>query len=84
MTSSHVLFVVARVIGGMAVGAASVLSPAYISEVAPAQIRARMTTVQQVMVIPGLTAAFVVHYFLQQAAGESTKKLRGTGYQGWR
>ena len=40
------LFVVARMMGGMAVGAASVLSPAYISEVAPAHIRGRMTTVQ--------------------------------------
>jgi SP family sugar:H+ symporter-like MFS transporter len=48
----------------MAVGAASVLSPAYISEVAPANIRGRMTTVQQVMIITGLTAAFVVNYYL--------------------
>ena len=50
--------------GGMAVGAASVLSPAYISEVAPANIRGRMTTVQQIMIITGLTAAFLVNYFL--------------------
>ncbi len=56
---SHVqlLFVVARFMGGMAVGAASVLSPAYISEVAPANIRGRMTTIQQIMIITGLTAA---------------------------
>jgi hypothetical protein len=40
----------------------------YISEVAPARIRGRLTTVQQVMIISGLTAAFVVNYFLQQAA----------------
>ena len=37
---------------------------AYISEVAPANIRGRLTTVQQVMIITGLTAAFVVNYFL--------------------
>lgn len=65
------IFVVARIVGGMAVGAASVLSPAYISEVAPANIRGRMTTVQQVMIITGLTAAFVVNYYLAQAAGSS-------------
>jgi SP family sugar:H+ symporter-like MFS transporter len=83
MTDSHTLFVIARVIGGMAVGAASVLSPAYISEVAPANIRGRMTTVQQIMVITGLTAAFVVNYFLQQAAGnDSTNELWGTGFPG--
>src|SRR5207253_3290954 len=47
--SSQIVFVVARICGGMAVGAASVLSPAYISEVAPANIRGRLTTVQQIM-----------------------------------
>ena len=61
----------------MAVGAASVLSPAYISEVAPANIRGRLTTVQQIMIITGLTAAFVVNYFLAQSAGESTAALLG-------
>ncbi|AJP72242.1 sugar porter family MFS transporter [Sphingomonas hengshuiensis] len=64
----HTLFVLARVVGGMAVGAASVLSPAYISEVAPANIRGRMTTVQQIMIITGLTAAFFANYYLAQAA----------------
>ena len=44
-THIHTLFVIARVCGGMAVGAASVLSPAYISEVAPAAIRGRLTSV---------------------------------------
>ena len=54
----------ARLIGGMAVGAASVLAPAYISEVAPASVRGRLTTLQQIMIIIGLTIAFVVNYFL--------------------
>src|SRR4051812_31278960 len=39
MSHSHIVFLIARICGGMAVGAASVLSPAYISEVAPAHIR---------------------------------------------
>ena len=76
------IFVIARIIGGMAVGAASVLSPAYISEVAPASIRGRMTTVQQIMIISGLTAAFVVNYYLAAAAGASTEKLGGI--EAWR
>lgn len=79
----HSLFVLARIMGGMAVGAASVLSPAYISEVAPARIRGRMTTAQQVMIITGLTAAFVVNYFLAQAAGASTNSFWG-GIAAWR
>jgi SP family sugar:H+ symporter-like MFS transporter len=77
------LFVVARIAGGMAVGAASVLSPAYISEVAPANIRGRMTTVQQIMIITGLTAAFVVNYFLAASAGASTSAF-WAGIEAWR
>ena len=77
------LFVIARLAGGMAVGAASVLSPAYISEVAPASIRGRLTTVQQIMIITGLTAAFVVNYFLAASAGESTASY-WAGIEAWR
>ncbi|MDP5280317.1 sugar porter family MFS transporter [Sphingomonas sp. DG1-23] len=83
LAHDHTIFVVARILGGMAVGAASVLSPTYISEVAPANIRGRMTTVQQIMIISGLTAAFVVNYYLAAAAGVSTNPFWG-GIEAWR
>jgi MFS transporter, SP family, sugar:H+ symporter len=79
----HTLFVIARLMGGMAVGAASVLSPAYISEVAPASVRGRLTTLQQIMIIIGLTIAFVVNYFLALSAGESTAPY-WAGIEAWR
>ncbi len=82
-TDVHAIFVVARFSGGMAVGAASVLSPLYISEVAPANIRGRLSTVQQVMIITGLTAAFVVNYFLAQAAGNSLGDVAGIAAWRW-
>ena len=81
--TAQIIFVIARICGGMAVGAASVLSPAYISEVAPANIRGRLTTVQQIMIITGLTAAFVVNYFLAKTAGVSTARFWG-GIEAWR
>jgi MFS transporter, SP family, sugar:H+ symporter len=77
------VFILARILGGMAVGAASVLSPAYISEVAPASIRGRMTTVQQIMIITGLTAAFLVNYLLAAGAGSSTDNF-WLGIEAWR
>ncbi|MGC6399300.1 sugar porter family MFS transporter [Sphingomonas sp. FW199] len=80
---SQPLFVMARMMGGIAVGAASVLSPAYISEVAPANIRGRMTTIQQIMIITGLTAAFVVNYALAASAGASTNPF-WLGLEAWR
>ena len=54
------LFIAARFVAGLAVGAASVISPVYISEVTPAAIRGRLSSVQQVMIIAGLTGAFLV------------------------
>jgi SP family sugar:H+ symporter-like MFS transporter len=82
LTEVHNLFLIARFCGGMAVGAASVLSPAYISEVAPAAIRGRLTSVQQIMIISGLTLAFVVNYFVADAAGGSLGML--AGHPAWR
>jgi len=80
--SSAGMFVAARLLGGMAVGAASVLSPAYISEVTPASIRGRLTSVQQIMIITGLTGAFVVNYVLAKNAGTSTSVV--LGHPAWR
>ena len=81
-TSSE-MFIVARFIGGLGVGAASVLSPAYISEVTPAAIRGRLSSVQQIMIIIGLTAAFLANYLLAQWAQGSTGEF-WLGYPAWR
>jgi len=79
---SAVLFIAARFIAGLAVGAASVISPIYISEVTPAAIRGRLSSVQQVMIIAGLTGAFLANYWLAHTAGESTAIWHG--YPAWR
>ena len=76
-------FVFYRVIGGLAVGAASVMAPAYISEVAPAQYRGRLTTIQQIAIISGLFCAFISNYFLADIAGASTAEF-WMGHQAWR
>ena len=70
---SSMHFIIARFIGGLGVGAASVLAPAYISEVTPASIRGRLSSVQQIMIITGLTGAFVANYALAALAGGSTE-----------
>lgn len=68
-------FIFYRIIGGLAVGAASVMAPAYISEVAPARYRGVLTTIQQVAIICGLFMAFVSNYLLAKTAGVSTAIL---------
>lgn len=80
-SSAH--FIVARFIGGLGVGAASVLSPAYISEVTPASMRGRLSSIQQIMIIIGLTGAFVANYALARTAGGSTAEF-WLGYPAWR
>ena len=72
-----------RIIGGLAVGAASVLAPAYISEVTPAHLRGRLSSIQQIMIIIGLTAAFLSNYLLAEYAGASTNRF-WMGYEAWR
>ncbi|MBS0226458.1 MAG: sugar porter family MFS transporter [Proteobacteria bacterium] len=81
--NSSTMFIAARLLGGFAVGAASVMSPAYISEVAPARYRGRLATVQQIAIISGLFAAFLSNYLLAKAAGASTEALWG-GHAAWR
>jgi SP family sugar:H+ symporter-like MFS transporter len=80
---SAAVFICARLLGGLGVGAASVLSPVYISEVTPAAIRGRLSSVQQIMIISGLTGAFVANYVLAGKAGGSTAPL-WLGLSAWR
>jgi len=76
-------FIIYRIIGGLAVGAASVMAPAYISEIAPAEKRGRLTSIQQVAIIFGLFLSFLSNYFLAKMAGGSTAEFWG-GFQTWR
>lgn len=76
-------FVFFRLLGGLAIGAASVLAPAYISEVTPAHLRGRLSSIQQIMIIVGLTAAFLSNYLVAAAAGSSTSPF-WMGFEAWR
>jgi MFS transporter, SP family, sugar:H+ symporter len=80
---SALMMIFARFAAGVGVGAASVLSPAYISEVTPASMRGRLSSLQQVMIIAGLTGAFLANYFLAHNAGRSTDAF-WLGYAAWR
>ncbi|WP_419308116.1 sugar porter family MFS transporter [Chromohalobacter israelensis] len=76
-------FVIYRILGGLAVGAASVMAPAYISEIAPAHLRGRLATIQQVAIISGLFFSFLNNYILANLAGGSTSEL-WFGVTAWR
>ncbi len=79
---SAIVFATARFFAGAAVGAASVLSPAYISEVTPAHLRGRLSSIQQIMIITGLLGAATSNMMLQKVAGSSLAEI--WGYPAWR
>ena len=57
-------FIAARFIGGIAVGAASVLTPMYISEVSPPKIRGRLVATSQLAIVTGILVAFFSDYMI--------------------
>ena len=57
-------FIIFRFIGGIAVGGASVISPMYIAEIAPAEFRGRLTVSFQLAIVSGILIAFFTDYLL--------------------
>lgn len=81
-SGGSVEFVFFRILGGLAVGGASILCPAYISEIAPSSIRGSLATLQQLMIVIGLFMAFVNNYFIAEAAGSASETF-WLGYGAW-
>jgi MFS transporter, SP family, sugar:H+ symporter len=77
------LLIAFRIIGGVGVGAASVIAPAYIAEIAPARIRGRLGSLQQLAIVTGIFIALLIDYVLATAAGGSEKDL-WLGLEAWR
>jgi SP family arabinose:H+ symporter-like MFS transporter len=63
---SHQLlyFIISRVIGGIGVGIASILSPMYIAEIAPAKSRGTLVSLNQLAIVVGILVAFFSNYLL--------------------
>ncbi|WP_369042442.1 sugar porter family MFS transporter [Streptomyces sp. Midd1] len=67
-----------RIIGGFAIGMASVIGPAYIAEVSPAAYRGRLGSFQQAAIVVGIAISQLVNYGILQAAdGDQRGKLMG-------
>jgi len=82
IASSSAEFVFYRVLGGLAVGSASILAPAYISEIAPPHIRGRLASLQQLMIVLGLFFAFLSNYIIAGIAGGAAELL-WAGFKAW-
>ncbi len=76
-------FIFWRILGGIGVGAASVIAPAYIAECSPAEMRGRLGSLQQLAIVVGIFAALLGNYGLVTLAGSANQPL-WFGYEAWR
>ncbi|SEN09773.1 MFS transporter, sugar porter (SP) family [Duganella sp. CF517] len=81
-------FVLWRIVGGVAIGLASGLSPMYIAEIAPASIRGRMVCLNQIAIVAGILGAQIVNWLIAEpvAAGATGAQIAASwnGTTGWR
>jgi sugar porter (SP) family MFS transporter len=73
-----------RLVGGLAIGAASVIAPAYIAEIAPANLRGRLGSLQQMAIVLGIFAALVVDYVIAEVSDGGASGEFPWGGTAWR
>lgn len=69
---AYEMLYIARMIGGLAFGAALILAPTYIAEIATAENRGKLVSIQQLNIVLGFFAAFLSNYYLNKANSEGT------------
>lgn len=77
LTPAWSLFVVFRFLGGIGVGASSVVGPMYIAEISPAHARGKLVGLFQFMVVSGILIAFVSNYLLFGVGEEAWRWMLG-------
>jgi sugar porter (SP) family MFS transporter len=86
LAPTFTILVIARMIGGLGVGASLIIAPMYIAEIAPAGVRGRMVSFNQLNIVVGISAAFFTNYLIlrfgQSDAGWA--QSLGLGTYNWR
>src|SRR5262245_34136419 len=77
LTTNFSLFVLSRVVGGIAVGGAILIAPAYIAELSPPKLRGSMVSLNQLMIVLGISASFFSNYFLLSVGENNWRWMLG-------
>lgn len=64
LAPTYLFLVIARMLGGLGVGASLIIAPMYIAEIAPAKIRGQMVSFNQLNIVVGISAAFFTNYLI--------------------
>ena len=83
LSQSLLVLALFRIVGGVAVGMASVIAPTYIAEISPASIRGRLGSLQQLAIVSGIFLSLLVDYAIAATAGSSQTAWVG-GLEAWR
>ncbi len=70
-------FILWRVIGGLGIGMASIIAPIYIAETAPAHLRGRLGSMQQMAIVVGIFVALLSNYLIVRIAGSANAPMIG-------
>nr|WP_320037902.1 sugar porter family MFS transporter [uncultured Bacteroides sp.] len=85
---SFTVFLIARFFGGIGIGIASNLSPMYIAEIAPYQVRGKLVSLNQLTIVLGILGAQIANWLIADKvpAGFTTSQILGSwnGQMGWR
>ena len=81
LAPSYSALVLARMLGGLGVGAALIVAPLYIAELAPAKDRGRLVSINQLNIVVGISAAFFSNYVIAQVLGDP---LEARAFPPWR
>ena len=71
--------VIARIFGGIAVGAASTVAPMFISEVSPAKYRGSMVSMYQLFIVTGILLSYLINYLLHDIGENNWRWMFATG-----
>lgn len=86
LAPGYVSLVAARMLGGLAVGAALIIAPMYIAEISPARLRGRTVSFNQLNIVIGISAAFFSNYLILKAGRSDAAIFEALGFGdfGWR
>ncbi len=83
MAPDFVSLVVARMIGGLGVGAALILAPMYIAEISPPKIRGQMVSFNQLNIVIGISVAFFTNYIILRLGQSDAAWTQSLKFEAW-
>lgn len=80
---SFIILVIARMVGGIGVGAALIIAPMYIAEISPAKMRGQMVSFNQLNIVIGISVAFFTNYLILKLGQSDASWAQGLKFDDW-